>query len=169
MHNYPKPNAKLEMRNWCIFSVFVTSYLVDRFGRKPLFYISALGTAVAMLLEAAYFYINKNDIDDVPSLKWMPVTGIFLSVIFKACGIAPIPFLVMAELFPNHVKGLATTISMVFGSVLGAIVVLIFPVFSAEFGLATSFLVFAICCILGFFFGLYFVPETKGVSLTKIE
>lgn len=142
--------------------------MIDRFGRKPLLYVSTVGTAISLLMESVYFYMQDAG-DDVSSINWLPITGIFLSIIFKACGIASIPHLIMGEIFPENIKALATSITLVYSGVLGAIVVLLFPLVSAAFGLGTSFLIFSICCLLGFVFTLFFVLETKGKSLAEIQ
>ena len=45
----------------------------------------------------------------------------------------------------------------------------IYPVMTQSFGIGKTFSAFGIVCIISVIFILLFVPETKGLSLEKIE
>ena len=49
------------------------------------------------------------------------------------------------------------------------LVVLFFPYFLAFVGGASTFLFLSLMCIVQFLFSYFYIPETKGISLEKIE
>lgn len=136
--------------------------MVDKIGRKLLFYISTLGTMTALIMESTYFFIQSSGSDSILNLSWLPTAGIFLFFVFRAVAITSIPYLMLGELFPVKIKGKATSLTLVYASSLASGISYGFPGFSDFFGLGTSFLIFAVFCFLGFWFVFFIVPETKG-------
>lgn len=149
--------------------MILASYLIDRLGRKPLYYISSLGCTVALLLETVFFFLQDLPDTNKAAISWLPVTGIFLYFAFRPVGVSSLPHIILNEFFSANVRGQASAVSLVFASALSSIVAFTFPIFSLEFGLEYSFLIFCLICFAAFWFVLIFLPETKGKSLEDIQ
>lgn len=152
-----------------LFSVLGAMYCIDRFGRKPLYYVSTIGCMISLLLEFVYFYLQSHLKYDMEDFSWIPVTGIFMFYVFRPIGVTTLAHLYMGELFPSNIKGAAVSVSLFYGSVIAFLVAFLFPIVSQWCGVAISFLIFSICCFLGFVFVVFVVPETKGKTLEEIH
>lgn len=149
--------------------MFIAYFCIDRFGRKPLYYVSTIGCALSHLLEFTYFFLQDTLKYNMDDYAWLPLTGIFLFYIFRSFGVTTLAPLYMGELFPTNVKAAAVSVSMFYGSMLSFLVTLLFPVLTREIGISFVFLIFAIICFLGFVFVLFMCPETKGKTLAEIH
>lgn len=149
--------------------MLISYYVIDKFGRKPLYYISTIGCTVALFLEFLYFFLQDTIHLNMDNLAWLPLTGIFLFYIFRTFGVTSLSPLIMAELFPTNVKGAAISFTLFYSGLCSFIVTFGFPLLSDWWGISYSFLLFATFCFLGFLLIWFFVPETKGKSLPQIQ
>ncbi|MGB5668044.1 MAG: sugar porter family MFS transporter [Maribacter sp.] len=86
-----------------------------------------------------------------------------------AFSIGPVMWVLFSELFPNRVRGLAISFVGLINLAIAFGVQLLFPWELTVLGNAKTFLIYAIFAIIGFFFILIKVPETKGKSLEELE
>ncbi|XP_018330263.1 facilitated trehalose transporter Tret1-like isoform X1 [Agrilus planipennis] len=152
-----------------IIAVFFSGQVVDRLGRKPLLLTSCIVSAISMFILGAYFYINETKSFNMAVVTWLPLTSLVVYEIFIAVGISPIPQVVTSELYPINVKGIA--IGTV-GAILAPIAVLVqmsYEPLNNFWGLYGSFWMYCVCCILGIFFTIFLLPETKGKSFQQIQ
>lgn len=83
-------------------------------------------------------------------------------------GIAGIPWIIMSEIFPIHMKGLAGSLVTLVNGICCWIVSYSFN-FLLEWNSAGTFFMFSTVCILTIPFVAKLVPETKGRSLEEIQ
>ncbi|GLV43024.1 Trehalose transporter 1-2 [Carabus blaptoides fortunei] len=150
-------------------AMILASYLIDRVGRKPLYYVSLMGCIIAMLFETIFFFLKELPDTNLDLISWLPISGIFLNFAFRPVGISSLANIILNELFPANIKGEAISVSLVFGSTLSSMVSYGFPGFSMMFGVQWSFLIFCIICFVGLWFVIIYVPETKGQTLEAIQ
>jgi MFS family permease len=143
-----------------------TIFIVDRWGRKPLLITSSLGCAASNLLIAIYFTMSY--IED-PFFKWLPVVASNLLLIFFAIGLAPIPYMILGEIFSSNFKELAICIVSVGGAITSSITTKLFQVFSDSLGKAFVFYLLAVVTLLFAIVNLIIVPETMGKSLLESQ
>ncbi|KAF5280031.1 hypothetical protein FQR65_LT03286 [Abscondita terminalis] len=148
-------------------SVLVAAFLVDRVGRRPLFLISSFGCAIALIAVGIYFYLKENG--DVSDILWLPTTGICAYVVLAYLGINAIPGVVQGETFSINTKSIASSIIMIYGSGTSFLLLRFFQPLSDELGVYVMFWFFGAVCILGFLFGIFFLPETKGKTFSEIQ
>ncbi|XP_014251293.1 facilitated trehalose transporter Tret1-2 homolog [Cimex lectularius] len=148
----------------CIAS-FTSSILVDKAGRRVLLMTSYSIMALSLLSLGTYFWFR-----DVlgPEFSWIPVVSLSFHVISYSLGAGPVPFIIMAELFPPNVRGIATSTIQLVGTSLSFASVKLFPWLNVLLGTNGCFLFFGFCCIALFFFTFFCVPETKGKTLQSI-
>lgn len=86
-----------------------------------------------------------------------------------AVSIGPVMWVMFSELFPNRIRGLAISFVGLVNNAVAFTVQLIFPWELAQFGSATTFLIYGIFAVIGFLFIWTKVPETKGKTLEELE
>lgn len=148
----------------CAIVIFtlIAIWKVDHIGRRRLYLIGTAGAAVSLALTGICFYF------EFTSSIWLIFSVLFFLASF-AFSIGPLKFVVASEIFPNKIRGRAMAISIMTMWIADAIVGQLTPVALREAGTAATFWFFSFFCILGFFFVLKFLPETKGKSLEQIQ
>ncbi|CAH0564576.1 unnamed protein product [Brassicogethes aeneus] len=145
-----------------------TSTVIEKFGRKILAMISALTTGIFITILGIFFFLQQNKYD-VSYITWLPIVTLILYIISLNLGMASIPFIMVGEIFPSHVKSAASTllISILFST--SFIITFLGPVLSSYLGMAPTFCMFGVLCLIGTVFIYFIVPETKGKSLAEIQ
>ena len=141
---------------------FVSFWAIDRYGRKPLYIIGSLGMTAALLV-----------------LMWAALAARFQSAMvlvyilvylafFSSC-IGPVFWTLVAEIFPNDLRGTAMVVPVLTQWISNAVVVLFFPLAFNQIGKAITFGFLAALALTQAVFTWFFVPETKNKPLEEIE
>jgi MFS family permease len=144
-----------------VFSL-VAMVTVDRAGRKPLLLCGLLGMCVSLIALANRFSLGASG----SSLGLMIPILTFLA--FYAVSLGPITWVLVSEIFPTKLRGIAVALCMVVMYLADFAVTLTFPWMMERIG-SGAFHVFAAICGAGVLFVWACVPETKGKSLEQIE
>jgi SP family galactose:H+ symporter-like MFS transporter len=86
-----------------------------------------------------------------------------------ACSWGPVAWVVCSEVFPLKGREIGMTVTTMVNWTFAGLVMANALSFMRAFGNASIFFVFAGFCVLAIIFLKLFVPETKNVSLEKIE
>lgn len=148
-----------------IFTI-VSIKLIDKLGRKPLLSIGFIGIVISLGILGLAFLLKDNLGD---SLKWVAVGSLFLYIASFAISLGPICWLIISEIYPIKIRGVAMSIATFSNWLFNFIVALTFPTLVEIISPAKTFWLYALIGIAGFFFCKYYVPETKGHSLEEIE
>ncbi|XP_018330259.1 facilitated trehalose transporter Tret1-like isoform X2 [Agrilus planipennis] len=143
--------------------------IVDRFGRRPLLMVSSLLCSISMLSLGLYFYLQDATSYNIDAISWLPVTSLVLFQVFVAIGILSIHYVIASELYPINVKAVALSTVTLLSQTLGIGLQFAFQPVSETLGEYTCMWFFSFCCFLGFLFGLFVLPETKGKSFDEIQ
>lgn len=100
---------------------------------------------------------------------WLILIGILGFVASFALSLGPVMWVLLSELFPNWIRGLAISVVGFVNAVVSFLVQLAFPWELSHFGNATSYVIYAIFAIIGLILVWRYLPETKGKSLEEIE
>ena len=134
--------------------------VIDRFGRKRLLLVGALGLS-ACLFVAAYAFENH--------IGGVLVLGSLIGYIaFFAFSQGAVIWVYLSEIFPNRVRARGQALGSFTHWFWAAAVSWSFPVFAEKSG-GLAFAFFGAMMLLQFFMVLAFLPETKGVSLEQIQ
>nr|CAH7760380.1 unnamed protein product [Callosobruchus chinensis] len=152
-----------------LFFSAVTSIVVDFFGRRPLLILSVSATAMALLTNAVYLYLTNCTEVDISQLSFMPIVALIGFVVTFSMGLQTIPHLIMGEIFATGVKAFALCLMDIYNSVVETVSSKYFHWTNDTWGLHVPFFSFFLCCILGLFFVIFYVPETKGKTLEAIQ
>ncbi len=144
----------------------VAIFLTDRIGRKPLLYIGLTGVMLSLIALGCAF-----GFEDIlgDNLKWVAVGSLVTYIICFAFSLGPIGWVLVSEVFPLKIRGVAMSICTLSNFGFNFFVVASFPVMLNRLGGDITFWMFAFVSLLCIIFVYYFVPETKGISLEKIE
>jgi len=148
----------------------VSIFLVDRAGRKILLIVSDAGMAISLFALATFFYMKEHSGDKPPeNLGWLPLTSLIFYMITYNIALGNIPWIMMGEILPPHIKGFTSALASSFCWTLGFIVTKNFGYLSEALGEFTIFCIFGAISVGGSLFALFIVPETKGKSLDEIQ
>lgn len=75
----------------------------------------------------------------------------------------------IAEMYPQNTRGFAVGITSTIFFILTFVSIKTFSSVFEYFGSGIVFLFYAFVALLGIFFGIFILPETKGKSLQEIE
>jgi len=140
-----------------VFTILAMT-LVDRVGRKPLMLFGAGGLAIVYVAVVQLLGMQSNHV------SWL----LFAAIGVYGLSLAPVTWVLIAEIFPNRVRGEATSIAIT-GLWAGYfILVFTFPILFEKYQ-DKSFYIYAAICVIGFFFVLFKIKETKGKTLEELE
>lgn len=142
-------------------ATFVAIYTVDKLGRKALMLVGAGGLAGFYALLGAGYYFHSTGIH--------MLLLIVVSIACYAMSLAPVTWVLIAELFPNRIRGAAMSIAVLALWIACAALALFFPHLKEALGAHGAFWTFGGICIAGFLVMLKSLPETKGKTLEDIE
>jgi MFS family permease len=92
-----------------------------------------------------------------------------LAISIYASTLAPVTWVLISEIFPNNIRGKASSFSIL--CLWGAYFILVFtfPILAASLGTYGPFMLYAVICVIGFIFIKMKVKETKGKTLEQLE
>ena len=132
---------------------------VDKLGRKPLMIFGALALSVLYVISGILLQ-NQSAYAALPLLA---------SIGVYAMTLGPVTWVLISEIFPNQIRGLATSVAVISLWLSYALLVFTFPILASKLGAYTPFYIYAGVCLLGFFFVRARVKETKGKTLEDLE
>jgi sugar porter (SP) family MFS transporter len=140
---------------------FVAIVVIDRVGRKTLYLIGSLGMCVALVCLAATYFLHLEGI--------LTMIFVLAFVAFFAACIGPVFWTLVAEIFPNRIRGKAVALASSAQWSVYFLVALLFPRFLELVGGGFAFLFFAVMDFSQFLIVRHYLPETRGKSLEEIE
>jgi MFS family permease len=140
---------------------FVALGTVDRIGRRPLMLFGSIGLACIYTVMGICY---------AQGVTGLPVLLLVLAAIgCYSMSLAPVTWVIISEIFPNRIRGAAMSVAVSALWIACFIITYTFPLLNKRLGAHGTFWLYAAICVLGFFFILWKLPETKGKSLEKIE
>ncbi len=144
----------------------VAVFFTDRLGRKPLLYFGLTGVMFSLFaLGTSFAFANILG----SSLKWVAVGSLVTYIVCFAMSLGPIGWILVSEVFPLKIRGVAMSICTVSNFAFNFFVVGSFPILLHRIGGAWTFWMFGAVSLICIIFVYFFVPETKGISLEQIE
>ena len=143
-----------------IFTI-VALYTIEKWGRRTLILLGAGGLGlIYLVLGTCYFFEVKGIV---------MVALVVAAISTYAMTLAPVTWTLLAEIFPNRVRGIAMA-TCTFALWVGCCTLTFsFPSMNAALGSSGSFWIYSAICICAFAFLWKRCPETKGKSLEELE
>ena len=140
---------------------------VDKFGRKPLMIIGAAGMAFFMFALGFAFFFQQ-----------VGMAALIFMLGYVACfavSWGPVVWVLLAEIFPNRIRGRAMAVAVAAQWISNYLVSWTFPMMNKSSFLVDNFhngfayWIYGVMGILAALFMWKFVPETKGKTLEEME
>ncbi|CCW66065.1 unnamed protein product [Phytomonas sp. Hart1] len=141
---------------------------VDKVGRRFLLIVSCIGCIIATAAASAFgFMLNSVIPYSVGGWLFLFILSIFLA--FYAPGIGCIPWVMMGEIFPIHLRTSASSIATMANWGSNVVVSQAFPVLMGSIGMGGIFAIIVGLLSLGLAFIWFYVLETNGLSLREVD
>jgi SP family galactose:H+ symporter-like MFS transporter len=148
-----------------VILTIVAILLLDRVGRRPLLLIGLAGMSLSLTLLGAVFFLPSL----LSSIGDLAVIGLMLYVASFAIGLGPVFWLLISEIYPLRVRGLAMSIASEANWGSNLIIALTFLTLVQVLGRSGTFWLYALVGVGAWVFAFLLVPETKGKTLEEIE
>lgn len=145
---------------------FVAIFYTDKVGRKPLLYAGLSGMTLSLYTLSLSFYLSQNLGYET---KWISMVSIVIFVACFAFSLGPVAWILISEIMPLSIRGLAMSIATMSNFICNFAVALFFPMLLQKVGEPVAFTIFGIIGLISLFYVRKYIPETKGKSLEEIE
>jgi SP family galactose:H+ symporter-like MFS transporter len=164
-----------------VLSSIFAILLLDRIGRRRLFFIGLFGMFFSLVI-LGFVFISNSYLSS--SVQWLTLFVVLLYIMFFAISLGPISWLLFAEIFPLKVRGIGMSIgafsNWLFNAILTIGILKLTWLFKNPNDLTEVsnktlsnygqlFFVFAAIAIFGILWGKKHIPETMGHTLEEIE
>jgi SP family xylose:H+ symportor-like MFS transporter len=134
---------------------------VDQIGRRTLMLYGCAGIAVSHVFLGTAYALG---------ITGPPVLLLTLCTIAcYAATLAPVTWVLISEIFPGRIRGIAVAISVSALWVACFLATFTFPILNRQLGTAGTFWSYGVVCVAGYLYVLRHVRETKGLTLEQIE
>lgn len=140
-------------------------FIIDKVGRKKLIYWGVSGMIACLLLIGGYFAFGES----------LGVSPVFLLVLFllyifsQAISISAVVFVLLSEMYPNNVRGIAMSIAGLALWVGTYLIGQFTPWCMTNLTPSGTFFLFAFMCLPYMYIVWKKIPETTGKTLEEIE
>lgn len=157
-----------------IGACFITFFVVDKIGRKPLLWIGSVGMTVTLALVAGAFYGAPLDAQGKLMLSTemgtLALVAANLYVIFFNVSWGPVMWIMLGEMFPNQIRGSSLAVAGLAQWGANFLITFTFPyLLASSLGLPGAYGIYAFFSAFSIFFVLKLVKETKGKELEQME
>jgi SP family sugar:H+ symporter-like MFS transporter len=154
-----------------ILVTLVAIALVDRIGRRPILLAGSIGMAVSLGTMALAFSsaVGSGSEISLPG-AWGPIALVAANVFVVSFGASwgPLVWVLLGEIFPSRIRARALGLAAAAQWVANFAITLSFPVMAAA-SLPLTYAMYALFAAASFFFVMFEVPETNGMSLEQAE
>lgn len=144
-----------------VIFTFVAIYTVDKWGRRTLMFVGSAGLALIYILLGSCYFLEMSG--------WPLLLLVVMAIACYAMSLAPIVWVVLSEIFPVRIRGMAMALSTFFLWTACFLLTYTFPLLNKAVGASGTFWLYGLICLAGFFFIKAKLPETKGKTLEELE
>ncbi|MFC2123185.1 sugar porter family MFS transporter [Bacteroidota bacterium] len=148
-----------------IFTMTALS-IIDHFGRRKLMLVGSIGYIISLGVTAFTFYHYGQDFDKTGSS--IILISILVFIASHAFGQGTVIWVFISEVFPNRVRARGQALGSFTHWFMAALISWTFPVIAQISG-GHAFSFYAICMVAQLLWVIFVMPETKGISLEKIQ
>ncbi|HSI77306.1 MAG TPA: sugar porter family MFS transporter [Lunatimonas sp.] len=148
-----------------VLTTIIALFIIDKVGRKSLVYFGVTGMILSLICIGVYFIQGENW---GLSSSWLLL--LFLGYIFfTAISISAVIFVLLSEMYPNKIRGVAMSIAGLSLWVGTYLIGQLTPWLLENLSPAGTFFLFALMCLPYIYIIWKMIPETAGKTLEEIE
>lgn len=151
-----------------IFSTLATIasiHLMEKINRRRMVITAITGTTITMFAITISSLLLKG----TPIFPYLMLFLMAIFLIFFQGGVSPIVWVLLSEIFPQCIRGMAMGIATFFLWLANFLVGYVFPILLSTLGLTNTFVVFTVMNVIALAYAIKFIPETKGKSLEELQ
>jgi len=152
-----------------VLATFIAIAFVDRLGRKPMMFAGFTVMGAGMLSLGALFHLGLGGDQHGMTMSYLAIAALIIFIIGFAMSAGPIIWIICSEIYPLAGRDFGITCSTVTNWAANAVVGMTFLTMLNGLGPGNTFLLYGAMNAAFMAFFIFFVPETKGVSLESIE
>ncbi|KAL5558037.1 hypothetical protein UlMin_034248 [Ulmus minor] len=154
-----------------VIATAVTTWLVDKAGRRLLLIVSSAGMTVSLLVVSVAFFLKEfvsSDSSFYSAMSIVSVVGVVAMVVAFSLGIGAIPWIIMSEILPVNIKSLAGSVATLANWFFCWVVTMTANLL-LEWSSGGTFAIYMVVSAFTVAFVTIWVPETKGRTLEEIQ
>ncbi|OMO87585.1 General substrate transporter [Corchorus capsularis] len=154
-----------------VIATAVTTWLADKTGRRLLLIVSSSLMTLSLLIVAVSFFLKDAVASDSSLYNIMSifsVVGVVIMVVGFSLGMGPIPWVIMSEILPINIKGLAGSVATL-SNWFFAWVITMTANLLLNWSSGGTFTIYMLVSAFTIGFVARCVPETKGRALEEIQ
>jgi SP family galactose:H+ symporter-like MFS transporter len=148
-----------------VLMTVVSMWLIDRSGRRSLLLVGIGGMIVTLAVLGLAFRVSTNS----GALAQIAVVTLMAYVASFAISLGPIFWLLIAEIYPLKIRGIAEGTAAGANWAANFLVSLTFLTLVEWLSPSWTFWLYSLLSVAAWIFSYYLVPETKGRTLEEIE
>uniref|UniRef100_A0A8D8VNR7 Facilitated trehalose transporter Tret1 n=1 Tax=Cacopsylla melanoneura TaxID=428564 RepID=A0A8D8VNR7_9HEMI len=149
----------------CILNIlgfFLCAVSINRLGKRRLAILSLSINAVVSFTLGYFAYKH------VPQSR-IPIYCIYINSFLQGYGILQLPWILMSEVFPLEIRGLACGLCAGFSYLLNFCFTKTYLSMTSMFGLAFTIYLYSMTGVVGIVYIYFFMPETENKTLHEIQ
>lgn len=151
-----------------LIGAILVAWASRRCGRRPLSIVS--GGGMTLSIGGLSLYLFLHDRGYVSSDEnFLPVICLIAYIFMSTLGFLVLPFAMVGELYPSKVKDVLSGFTTCIAYIFSFVSVKAYPDMIKIMGKHGIFCFYALFSLLGTFFIIFFLPETRGKTLGEIE
>ncbi|KAF3771015.1 hypothetical protein M406DRAFT_35556 [Cryphonectria parasitica EP155] len=143
-------------------------FAADSLGRRKSLLISSVGQAVTLYMIGIYEKIYPDNRESIPPLGYVAIVCVYLYVCFFQFGWGPCCWIYVSEIPTARLRTLNVAIAAATQWLINFLIARSTLTMMNSLGFAI-WILFGTFCALTFFFAYFLIPETKGMSLEKMD
>ena len=144
-----------------VLFTFVAIYTIEKWGRRKLMLIGASGLGLIYLTLGTCYFMHVEGI--------FMVVLVVLAISCYAMTLGPVTWVLLSEIFPDKVRGVAMAICTFALWVGCCTLTFTFPSLNEALGTYGTFWIYSGVCFAAFIYLFKACPETKGKTLEQLE
>lgn len=140
-------------------------FIVHKFNRVTLLVFSG----ICMSVTIGFAALVKGFGDSDPQLQTLPVVLVYAYIFFCMLGMIDIPWMMLGEILPNHLRGVLSAMITVIIFLLSSVNVKLYKAMVTYLGTPGMLCSFGVFSLLSVLFAKIFFPETRGKALFEVE
>jgi len=146
-----------------VIATLIVLFLLDRMGRRPLLIVGITLMIFGLVVLGSVWSLPTDSLQGWLSLALM------VYIVGFAIGLGPIAWLIIAEIYPLRVRGVAMSFATVTNWLANFAMAMTFLSLVGWMGAGPTFWLYAGFSVVSLLFVLFLVPETSGKTLEQLE